>query len=297
MSGASRGASQRRPARLLPPEDARDGALGFVVAVLSFLACLAVIAALAAERGASGWTGELRGSATVVVRPKADETAAAAAARAAETLASVRGVAEADALEKEKAEALLEPWLGKDALPDDVAIPRLVTVDLDSRAPASAAAMQKALTGAGVDATVDDHSLWLKDVLRAARLAEGAAATIAILIAAAAAAVIAFATRAGMEVRGDLIEVLRLSGAEDRFVAGLFQARFARLAALAGLIGAGGAAIIAALGLALGRGGPTPVLPLAWIDVLALAPCPLIAGAIAAAAARWTALSMIRKRE
>jgi cell division transport system permease protein len=208
----------------------------------------------------------------------------------------VRGVAEADALEKDKAEALLEPWLGADALPDDVAIPRLVTVDLDARSPASAEAMQKALSDAGIDATVDDHSLWLKDVLRGARLIEAAALAIAILVASAAGAVIAFATRAGMEARGDLVEVLRLSGAEDRFVAGLFQARFARLAALAGLIGAGGAAIIAIAGRLLGGGGGlTPVLPVAWTDLLAVLPCPVVAGAIAALAARWTALAMIRK--
>jgi cell division transport system permease protein len=289
-------AAIRTPGPLLPPQDARDGALVFVVSVLCFLACVAMIAALGADRAAHGWRSQLRGSATVVVRPHPDETADAAAARAAEVLAGVKGVTEADALERDKAAALLEPWLGKDGIPEDLPIPRLVAVDLDPKAPASATAMDRALRGAGVDATVDDHSLWLKDVLRAGLIAQVAALGAAGLIAAATAAVIAFATRAGLASRRELVGVLHMTGAEDGFIAALFQVRFARLAAMAGLFGALGAAMIAAaLRLMGGGAGLTPALPLAWSDLLVLPLCPLIAAATAALAARVTALALLKE--
>jgi cell division transport system permease protein len=287
--------SRRPPAPLLPSEDARDGALVFVVTILCFIACLALVSAMAANRTAHGWRTELKGSATVVVRPGPNETPDAAAARAADVLAGVRGVGEVEALEKEKAEALLQPWLGKD-LPEDLAIPRLVAVDLDPKAPASATAMEAALKAAGVDATVDDHSLWLKDILRAGLLAQAAAIAIAALIVAAAAAVIAFATRAGLQARGDLVSVLHLAGAEDGFIAALFQLRFGRMAAIAGLMGAGAAAIVAAaVRLLGGESGLMPVLPVAWSDLLPLLACPLAAGAVAAMAARTTALSLLKE--
>lgn len=287
---------RRKLAPLLPAGDARDGALVFVVAVLCFLACLAVVAALGANRAAHGWRTQLIGSATVLVRPTGVETADAAAARAAAALSEIKGVSEAETLEKEKAQALLEPWLGKDGVLDDLPTPRLVTVELDPKAPATAEAMEKALSAAGVDATVDDHSLWLKDVLRAGTIAGWAAVGAAALVAAAAAAVIAFATRAGLAARRDLIGVLHLTGAEDWFIAGLFQARFARMAALAGLLGGAGAAIIAAGARAYGGGeGLTPALPLAWMDLLAVLPCPLIAALIAALAARATAMSLLKE--
>jgi cell division transport system permease protein len=283
------------PGPLLPEEDARDGALVFVVAVLCFIACLAVVAALASDRAAHGWRSQLRDSATVVVRPDAEETADAAAGRAAQALADVRGVAEADALERDKAEALLEPWLGKGGLPDDLAIPRLVAVQLDPRHPASADALAAALKAAQVDATVDDHSLWLKDVLRAAFMAEATALGVAVLIAAAAGAVIAFATRASLQARGDLVSVLHLAGAEDGFIAGLFQIRFARLAAVAGAIGAGGAAAVTLVAKLIGGAdGVTPVLPVAWSDFVPLVVCPLAAGLVAALAARFTTLNLLR---
>ncbi len=294
MNGRKR-KTKRRAAPLLPPRDARDSVLVFVVAVLCFLACLSVLAALGADRAARGWSGQLSGSATVVVRPQGDETADAAAARAAETLAGVKGVVEASALEPAKARALLKPWLADETVLDDLPIPRLVSVDLDAKAPASAQAMDKALKAAGVDATVDDHGLWLKDVIRAGMLARLAAACVAALLAAATLAVIVFATSASLATRGDLVSVLHLAGAEDGFIAGLFQARFAGLAFRSGLIGGAMAAMIGAAARALGGGGGlTPVLPLAWTDLLLLLPCPLIAALVAALAARVTAMGLLK---
>jgi len=286
---------RRRQAPLLPRRDARDGALVFVVATLCFLACLAVVAALGADRAARGWRADLTGSGTVVVRPNAGETADAAAARAAEALAGVKGVVEADALEREKAEALLRPWLGDEAVLHDLPVPRLVSIDLDPKAPASAAAMNRALKAAGVDASLDDHSRWLKDILRAAGIARAASIGVAALIAAAAGAIIVFATRAGLAARSDVVSVLHLAGAEDGFIADLFVVRFARMAALAGLIGAGAVAIVgAAARVSGGAAGLTPVLPLAWSDLIVLPACPLIAALIAALAARATALGLLR---
>lgn len=288
--------SRWRPGPLLPPRDARDGALVFVVAVLCFLACLTAFAALAANRAAQGWTAQLSGSATVVVRARANETPDSAAARAAEALAGVRGVVEAQALPREKAEALLEPWIGKEALVADLPTPRLVTLDLDPKAPPTAAVLERALGAAGLDATVDDHSRWIVDIERAADLARLAALGVFGLIAAATAAVIAFATRAGLAARREVIEVLHFSGAEVRFIAGLFQGRFASMGALAGLMGGAGAAIIAAAARYFGGGGGlVPVLPLAWIDLLAALPAPVIAALIAGVSARLAASRIVRE--
>jgi cell division transport system permease protein len=283
-----------KPGPLLPPRDARDGALVFVVAVLCFLACLTGFAALASNRAANGWTAQLTGSATVVVRARANESPDSAAARAAETLAGIKGVVEAQALPREKAEALLEPWLGKEALVADLPTPRLVTLDLDPKAPPTAAVLDKALKAAGVDATVDDHSRWIADIERAARLARLAALGVFALIAAATAAVIAFATRAGLAARRDVIEVLHFSGAEQGFIASLFQNRFAAMGLMAGLLGGTGAAIIGAVARYFGGGaGVAPVLPLAWIDLAVALPCPLVAALIAGLSARLAASRIV----
>ena len=284
-----------RPAPLLPREPAQDLLLVFVAGVLCFFACLCVIGALGADRAARGWAGQIRGSATVLVQPAAGESPDASAARAAEALSGVKGVSEAAVLEKEKAEALLRPWFGPGPALADLPIPRLVTVELNPKAPASMAALRSALTGAGLDATIDDHSRWTKGIMRAGTLARMAAAGAAGLMILAAGAVIAFATRAGLAARREIVEVLHLSGAEDGFIVALFQNRLAELAAVAGALGAAGAASVGALMRLVGGGeGLTPVLPIAWGDLLAVAPAPLLAAMVAAAAARVTAMRLMR---
>ncbi|HVI32685.1 FtsX-like permease family protein [Phenylobacterium sp.] len=287
-----------RPAPFLPEAEARDGALIFVVAVLCFLACLTALGVLAADRAARGWSGQLVGEATVIVRARGGETPDAAAARATEVLAGVAGVAEARALEPEKAYDLIRPWLGDVADLEDLPVPRLVAVTLDDEQPASGAALDRALKAQGLDAVVDDHSVWIDDIRRAAGVVRWAGAGVFLLIAGAAAAVVAFATRAGLAARKDVVEVLHLSGAEDAFIARLFQLRFARIAGLAGLLGAAGAAAVGALARLAGGGeGLTPALPIAWNDLLAVLPCPVLAALVAAVAARLTASALIREME
>ncbi len=284
-----------RPAPFLPEKEDRDPSLIFVVAVLCFLACLTAMGVIAANRAAHAWTGQLTGEATVIVRPRGGETPDAAAARAAEALAETPGVSEARALEPAKAYDLIRPWLGDVSDIEDLPVPRLVAVTLDGKHPADAQKLKSALAAQNVDATVDDHSLWIKDIRRAGRLVSVVGVAVFLLIAAAAASVVAFATRAGLAARRDVVEVLHLAGAEDGFIARLFQARFARVAGQGGLIGAGAAAALG-VGLRLAGGGEglTPALPLAWGDLLAVVPCPLLAALVAAAAAHITAMSLIR---
>lgn len=283
-----------RRRELLPREAGGETWLAAVIAVLCFLACLAAAGALASDRAAHGWVRALGSEATVQVRPRVGETGATAAARAAETLAGVPGVQEAEALGREAAEALLRPWLG-DAVLSDLPVPHLVTVRLDKDQPASAVSLSRALAEAGLDATVDDHSLWRAEVERSAALISLLAGTAFFLTAGGAAAAVIYATRAGMAAQATVVSILTLNGATDAKIAGLYQRRYGLLAAGAGAAGAIAAmALLALLRFAGGSEGITSALPIAWSDILALSSCPLLAATVAVAAARLTALARLR---
>lgn len=285
-----------RNSGLLPRDAGGERWLVSLIAVLCFLASLAAVGAAAADRAAHGWARQLGAEATVQVRPRVGETGAEAAARAAETLAGVTGVAEAQALDRKAAEDLLRPWVGDAVLPD-LPVPFLIAVRLDRDAPASAVTLSRALAEAGLDASVDDHSLWRGEVERSAGMITALAVAAFLLTAGAAGAAVAYATRAGMAAQGPLIETLSLNGASDGAVAWLFQRRYALLAAGAGAIGAVVAmAAVAALRLLGGTEGITPALPVAWSDVLLLSPCPLLAATVALVAARFTALAGMKDR-
>ena len=283
-----------RPATFLPEADNRDGSLTFVVATLCFLACLMALTVLATNRAVNTWSDQLTSQATIIVRPRANETPDLAAARAAEALAGVPGVIEARALEREKAEALVEPWLGDITDLEDLPIPRLVAVDLDNARPATPSTLAAALKARGIDGIIDDHSIWTRDIARSADVIAWVCGGVFLLITVAAGAIIAFATRAGLLARREVVEVLHLTGAENLFIARLFQVRFAQLSAIAGALGAVGAAGVGAvLRLTAGRGELTHAIPILWSDLLVVAPCPLVAALVAAIAARMTAERMI----
>lgn len=283
---------ERRPG-LLPPAAAGEPWLMTVIAVLCFLACLAAVAGSAADRAAQGWARQLGAEATVQVRPRVGESGAAAAARAAETLAGVEGVEEAAALDRKAAEDLLRPWLGDAVLPD-LPLPFLVTVRLDPEAPAGALTLSRALAEAGLDASVDDHSLWRGEVERSARLIALLAGAAFLAVALAAGAAIAYATRAGLAAGRSTIETLSLNGATDARIAGLFMRRFGLMALAAGAIGAALAGVLVVFLRFLGGSqGLTQALPLAWSDLLLLSPCPLLAATVAVLAARFAALKVL----
>ena len=277
-----------RPGPLLPTREGRDVALFAVVAILCFLATFGAMAAAAAQRAADGWSRAMAAEATVQVNPRPDESGDQAAARAAETLAAVPGVIEAEALERAEAERLLRPWLGEAILPD-LPLPHLVVVRLDPDQPAQAAALSRALAEAGLDARVDDHSVWRSDVGHAAQTATFAAIGLAGLAALAAGCAVIFACGAALQARHEMVQVLSLTGATHAYIANLFQARFAWLAAVAGAAGALGAIGLLA-GLILGGGdqGLTPALPFDWSDIVMAAPTPVLAAGLAALAARLT---------
>ncbi len=278
---------------LLPTQDERELALHYVIGVLCLLACLAALIVLASDRAADGWSRDIRAEVTIQVRPSGLESGSVAAAKAAEVVAGVKGVAEAVAIEPEKAKALIKPWLG-DAILDDLPIPNLVEVKLDPKLPVRPGVLMTTLANAGIDASLDDHSVWLKDVEQSALTVRLISSGIFLIIGSATAAFVAFATRAGLAARANVVEVLSLCGATDIFIAERFQYRFARMAFESGLLGAAAAAVIMAIIKATGSSQSFAMaLPFSWFDLLILIPCPLLVAMIAAVTARLVTIRLL----
>ncbi len=278
---------------LLPAQDEREIALHYVIGVLCLLACLAAMIVMASDRAAEGWARDIRAEVTIQVRPSGLETGSVAAAKAAEIVAGVKGVAEASALEPEKAKALIKPWLG-DAILDDLPIPNLVEVRLDPKFPIRPGVLMTALANAGIDASLDDHSVWLKDVEQSALTIRLISLGIFLIMGTATAAVVGFATRAGLAARATVVDVLSLCGATDIFIAERFQYRFARMAFESGLLGAAAAAVVMTVLKVTGSSQSFAMaLPFSWFDLLILIPCPLLVAMIAAVTARLVTIRLL----
>jgi len=280
---------------LLPLEDAREAALFFVVGALCFLAALAALSAKSTYGAARAWTAEVEGEYTVSLSG-ADATAADEAAR---LLAGLDGVITARAFSDAEINALLEPNFGKSGLPADLPVPRLIAVTGVADAEDLGARISTALHDAGHSAAVDAHAEWAGDVRHMLSISRIAALSIVALLSATAIAVIAFATHAALLARRDIVDVLHVAGARDRFIAGLFERRFWLLGLRAGTVGALVALASVAILIALGRSGAErsgllPQLSLDFPDLAVLVVTPVIAGLAARLAAGITVMRSLR---
>ncbi|KCZ63123.1 hypothetical protein L53_07590 [Hyphomonas sp. L-53-1-40] len=270
-------------------------ALFFVVGALCFLAALATLSAKSTYGAARSWTAEVEGELTVSL-PDADRRGAEAARKLIE---STDGIREARLLSKAEIDALLEPNFGSRGLPESLPLPQLIAVTAEPDVEFIGPTLERRLTEAGFVNAVDEHADWAGDVRRMLAIARLVALTAVALLASTAVAVIAFATHAALLARRDIVDVLHLAGARDRYIAGLFERRFWLLGIRAGAVGAllalgAAAAMIFAVHSSGARTGLLPELSLDFLDLIILILTPLIAGLAARLAARVTVIRSLK---
>lgn len=286
---------KRGETSLLPLEDAREAALFFVVGALCFLAALAALTAKSTYGAARAWTAEVEGEYTVSLS-EADLGAAQAAVLIVQ---SVEGVDGARLISDAEISALLEPTFGSRGLPADLPVPRLIAVTAAPEAGDIGRRLAASLEEAGYTAAIDSHAAWAGDVRRMLGTARLIALGIVALLGSTAVAVIAFATHAALLARRDIVDVLHIAGARDRFIAALFERRFWLLGLRAGTVGALVALVLVALLVlaartAASRSGLLPELSLDFPDLAILVVTPIIAGLASRIAAGITVMRALR---
>lgn len=271
--------------------------LPWALAVMVFLAALALAGALALNGTIEGWRQGVSARLTVQIADLPGQPMAPRIARAIETLNGVPGVASAVPLDRSAVEALLEPWLGADSLQAGLPLPGLIDVTLDETRALSVPALASRLQEAVPGARLDDPKPWLDRLVQLGRLLQSLGGGIVLLVGLAAAAMVIFATRAGLAARRDTIELLHLIGAEDGYIARQFQRHVARQAIHGGIIGTV-LALLTLLGIQLLAGrvgtGLLPGLALAWWHWLALLLLPAAAAVLAMITARLTVFGALR---
>ena len=227
-----------------------------------------------------------RGTLTVELPAGADNTAVLRALRADPSVLRV------EPIDRRRAEALLAPWLGAGNLAG-LPIPGLVDVKLREGAAPDLRALEARLAGLVPGTVVDDHARWLGGFLALARAALIVASIVVVAVGLAAASCVAFATRAGLAMHREAVDLLHLVGAEDGYIAGQFAHAAMRLAFAGSATGALGGAAVLALAHSIASSAGTLAFPLPALtafDWFALAGIPLAATFVAAAAAYSTVM-------
>ena len=233
---------------LAPTDSIAGRSLVIVIAIMTFLAALAAGAALMVADASADWRAEVGREVSVQVRSLSGRDIEADVGEAARIAKATPGVREARAYTRAESEALLAPWLGGGLDLSELPTPRMIVVTLDAEGRANLDNLKQELAAKVPAATLDDHRLWLERLGAMANTVVALAGLIFVLIVAVMAVAVASATRAAVATNREIVEVLHLVGASDRFIAREFERRFLAL----GLRGAviGGAAALAFFALA-----------------------------------------------
>ena len=308
MIGGGRIGGSRIGARMLGGDllapDAASRTIPWMVAVMAFVAALALALALAVEAAAARFGTGLAGNVTIEI-PHADSDAATAqrAQAVVAAVAAVPGVLSAAAVPREVTAKLVEPWLGADLaglgqVGAGLPLPTLVDVRVDAGDPPRGGTLAAVVGAISPDIRIDDHRVWVDQLLgwvTAVRLAAGAVlfgAVVGIGL------TVALATRAALAIHREVIEILHVIGAQDRYIASQFQ-RQALWMGLQG--GAAGAALAAALMLLIGtagmimRSGLLPALEFGTREWIAVGLLPVAAAVIAVFVARAVVLRALAR--
>jgi cell division transport system permease protein len=213
-----------------------------IVAAMAFLACFAMAGTLGASKLANAWTEGLSGAATVRIGGE-DGVPSDQVDIVLDILRATDGVIEATPLTEDEVAELLKPWFGTTPRLEDLPAPTIIAVRIDPINEPEAAILQARRDGAAAGAVYDDHGEWRGRAASAAHAVRNVALGALIVCALAIAMVVVLTVRSGLAAQRATIATLRLAGAEDRFVAGVYQTRYLWLGLAGGVIGCALAAL------------------------------------------------------
>jgi len=281
--------------------DATSRFLPWLIAPMVFLAAVALALSFCLTSMVARWDTDVAGTLTVEIPAPASADAAKNKATVDAAIAAIKataGVTDAQPLPHEKLAALLAPWLGNPDLVKDLPLPVLIDVTVEPNARPDLIDLQTRLSGAAPGASIDDHRLWLARLIDLGRTVAATAIAIVALVGLVTGVTVIYATRTGMSVHAEVIEVLHLIGATDDYIARQFAARAFSLAFKGGLAGLVlTAPVLAAVVLESRRieGGFLADLSLPNYGWVACAALPLVAALLAMATARITVHSTLAR--
>ncbi len=293
---------RRRPADVPLAKDVSDRFLPWLVAFMVYFVALAAISATTMHKLVERWDKGLSGQLTVEVPPPdpgvSETERRGRIDRVVQILSRTIGVEKVALYGDEEIAELLEPWLGSGLAEQDLPLPGMIAVTVDTEAPPELAVLAEQLDKAVPGTLLNDHKRWLGKLLDLARSIQIFAGAIVLLVGSIAVMAVVFVTRTGLSVHREVIEILHLIGARDPYIARQFQRHALGLGLRGGAIGSALAlATILATGQVLGpvESALPPVLSLSVAEWGLLALLPFATAVVAMVTARLTVLGTLTR--
>lgn len=235
--------------KVVPPSGFTASLTLASAAAMAFLAVFTMALALAAGHLAARWEAELAGTATVRISASAEDIENQTTA-VLTALAQTPGIAGARQLETQEQLELLAPWFGTGLPVEQLRLPVLIAVDETPDGP-DRTGLEARLAAEAPGAVYDSHGRWRAPLIEAAERLRRLGWWSLGLIALVTGVTVALAASSALAANAQIVDVLRLVGARDRWISGAFVLRFT----LRALMGAAAGAICATIVVLLLPGG------------------------------------------
>jgi len=236
--------SQRRKHELPFKSDITGWFLPILISLMVFLSTITLAGLLSINSVLNEWNNGISGSLTVQIMPAKNtnkEKSKLETIKQQEAaillLKSTKGIIDATPLSDKELSKLIKPWLGDSVDINQLPVPRLIDVKLDKKTNIDYNKLSEKLSKKAPLASVDNHKLWLSKLIKLGDGLKALASSIFVLIIITTSITIAYATKTGLELHKNIIEILYLMGAKDTYIAQQYARRNSFLGFLGGLVG------------------------------------------------------------
>lgn len=207
-------------------------------------------------------------------------------------LKTTPGVAFAAVVAPAELEELIEPWLGEREGRPSLPMPRLIDVGFNPGVHPDLGALEESLRAIVPDARIEDTAPGPAPGEPAARTLRLLAAGAAVAVLLAILAVVMVMTRLSLDLHAETVDLLRLMGAADRYVARQLEQHALASGLRGGLLGFAAGLVLVLGYILIGGVAPglgLPALPLRTPHWLLLAALPVLGALLTVVAARLAA--------
>jgi cell division transport system permease protein len=270
----------------------------WIVGLMVFLLSLVFVGSISLSSSLNQWNLGSAGRLTIELPLHGVQNPEALIGNIVATLQRIPGIAHVKLVDNQEVLKLLQPWVGQVNLLQDLTLPALIDVDLRPESSANVADITSLLRQYSAGVRIEEHSQWQHTLERLRLSLEVMAYLFISLIAATVMVTITLITRSSLATHASIIDVLRLVGANNSYIARKFQLRAFWLALKGGAWGVIVAfpTIIFLNWLSSHLGVSEALKPtLSFSLLLAILSLPIIMGCISLIAARISVLRTLSR--
>ena len=201
--------------------------ISFIISFLMYSATIAIMSCLFTHNLTSNWSNILNGHLTIEFQSNVNGTKETLTDKQIDDVMNIlkdtSGIKSAKRLYDGDILRILEPWLKNASIPDDFPFPMLFSVESQKKSTIDLLLLTEKLSKISSSVKIHDHSNWYAPILKVSDGLFFFATLLSILIFATVCSTVIFITKKTLNSHQDIVKILQLIGANNRYIASQFK--------------------------------------------------------------------------